>query len=141
MAHIPWRRAEALAQLKRLARDNRIHVHWRNGPGWLNEAMAHTSASAGRRTVVIPRPYNARQYLVALHEFGHLLGPLPEAQRLAHPWTSAEWKLISEGAAWGWAMEHIPDRLDVAITAHDLACTAGTGFWTHAWDVAHVARH
>lgn len=124
-----------------MAREHHISIHWKNGRGWMDKAHTTTSAAADLSIAVIPRPNNARQFLVAMHEFGHILGPLPRSERLSHHWTPGEWELIEEAAAWGWAMEHIPDDLDRAITELDFEKTVNHCFGTHAWSVAHTARH
>lgn len=141
MARKTWRRKDAETYLRSLGRRHHINIRWLVGRDWHEKAEAIVSAAAGLRLVRIPRPNNARQFLVALHEFGHILGPLPDDARLLADWSTGEWKLASEGAAWGWAMEHIPVDLDLAMTEDDLKRTVGAGLSTHAWTVAHEARH
>lgn len=111
-----WNRALAIAHLEELAARHDIQLLWltgREGVDWKYACAFHKS-----RTVHVPVPRNPRLYLVALHEFGHLLSPL--AKRL---WgaTGADASTACEGSAWGWAMDHLHSALASKILRADLS--------------------
>lgn len=112
-----WNRALAIAHLEELAARHDIQLLWltgREGVDWKYACAFHKS-----RTVHVPVPRNPRLYLVALHEFGHLLSPT--AKRL---WGASERPDVStacEGAAWGWAMGALHRDLAGKILRADLS--------------------
>jgi hypothetical protein len=127
-----WPKKEAEQYLRKLGRKHKVKIHWIKGRDWQYKAAASETA----RMVDIPRPYNVRQFLVALHEFGHIVGPMPNSRRLDYDMTPGEFKLMMEAAAWAWAMEHVPDTIyHKHVTLRAVAATAGTGLCSHAWSV------
>jgi hypothetical protein len=134
----PWKRNVAEVHIRTLARRHGIAIRYLRGRNWMEDAESSESA----QLVHIPHPNNARQYLVALHELGHLIGPVGVSTRDEHPdWSSDTFHLITEAAAWGWAVEHIHGDLDRSIAHLDFAKTVGYGFLTHCWAVAEHAQH
>jgi hypothetical protein len=126
-----WSRKIAEAHLRRLARKNDIKVRWIKGRNWLVDAEAVITT----REVVIPRPNNSRQYLVALHEFGHILGIDHRVLRREIDMTPGEVKLMTEAAAWAWALEHVAPELEEEVLAEDFKAVLSAAFWSHAWDI------
>lgn len=103
----PWPRKLAQAHLLTLAARHDVEIVWR-----LLSEHDNMEASIAARTVWVPRPYNFRMYLIALHEFGHILSPLAVKLHYANTTGTADLQgyLACEGAAWGWAAENIdPD--------------------------------
>lgn len=135
----PWKRKVAERHLLGLARRNGIRVHWLSGPKWHLRAIA--DSDKGR--VSIPKPYSVKQYLVALHEFGHLLGSIPLTARTNVPFVGQEslnatpgaYHLLREMAAWAWAIEHIATELEVLVTPRHFDAALGHGIASHSWDV------
>lgn len=130
---VVWPKKAAEKHLRRLARQSGIRVHWVKGRDWLHKCEAYEAA----RMVSIPRPNNQRQYLVGLHEIGHILGPMPNSSRNDWPGTPGQFFMAMEAAAWGWAVEHIDHELYVLIPdPEDFDATVGRGMSSHAWHVA-----
>lgn len=126
----PWKRNLARVHLTTLAGREGIKIKWVNGRGWMDKAEAFGVA----RVVVIPKPYNAVQYLVALHEFGHVLAKMTWADRTG--FEIGEAKMMYEAAAWGWAVTHIHPTLDKLIDEKHFQRSLGVALATHAWDLA-----
>lgn len=127
MAAFP--RKAATSYLRRVARDNGVSIHWRNGKGWHLAALAE-----GRKMrVTIPKPQNIRQLLVGLHELGHLLGVLPLQDDTPDDWNIATRTVLREAAAWAWALEHIPDNLGDGMHNREFDRTIGQGMASHCW--------
>lgn len=118
-------RKDAEKQLKRLAKSNDIAIRWIAGRNWLYEAEAYARA----RLVRIPRPNNARQYLTALHEMGHVM----TYHLIPSNASASERRLMDEAAAWGWAMDHIDHTFERALAESDYHAIIGRGFATHCW--------
>lgn len=96
----PWPRKRAEIHLEWLGQEHGVQVAWlKAGAHWTT-----ASATPGRWPVVhVPKPNTPRQYLVALHEFGHVLSDLArELDTAAH---SEERYIACEGAAWAKAIE------------------------------------
>lgn len=126
----PWKRNLARVHLDNLCGRAGIKIKWANGRGWMDAAEAFPVA----RTVVIPEPYRPVQYLVALHEIGHVLARMSWADRTSYE--IGEAKMMYEAAAWGWAVTHIHPTLDKLITEKDFQQSLGVALATHAWDLA-----
>lgn len=127
----PWKRNVATEHLRQLARDHDLRITWARD--WMN-------SEASSCCVAIPRPWNARLYLVALHEFGHVLDPL--ARRLdrdVRPTVIDRDYMACEGAATGWAIAHVHDDL-VAALPDNAVDYLGYGFRTHANGLARKRR-
>lgn len=80
-----WDELSATQHLEDLAEEHDIEITWTAGTDW-QESLSFVSA----RAVYIPVPTDFGAYLVALHEFGHILGT-PEPDE------------ATEGRAWLWA--------------------------------------
>lgn len=134
----PWKRNVAEVHLRTLCRTHGIAIRYVRGRNWMH--LSESSETA--RQVHIPHPNNARQYLVALHEIGHLLGPIGVSSRNDYPdWGSPMHHILCEASAWGWAVEHIHTDLDMSIGYVDFAKTLGRGLLTHSWSMAEHAVH
>jgi hypothetical protein len=107
----PEDRRAAWAHLRHLAETNRIRMH-PTKRRWASEAHQHT------RQVFVPRRMSeVIDYLVALHEFGHILSTL--ANRLVTNHTPLERLAASEGAAWAWAVQNAEPELLEGATDKD----------------------
>lgn len=130
---VVWPRKDAERHLRRIARKHGIRVHWVKGRNWIHEAEAYEAA----RQISIPRPHNQRQYLVALHEMGHILGPMPNSSRGDWPGSPGTFLMAMEGAAWGWAVEHMDHDLALLVSSpEDFTASVGRCLASHAWNVA-----
>lgn len=92
----PGLRQRMARHVQDLADEHGIPVTWK--PGWRN-AEAFPSIPA----ITVPVIRSPRDYLVALHELGHVLSP--ESASL-HDTPGPMWSylgIVSEGAAWAWA--------------------------------------
>lgn len=123
-----WKRNTAYVHLTTLAKKHGVKLRWVGGPGWLTKSEASYVA----RLVHIPRPYNPRQYLTALHELGHILGPFQVREEVDHLSATA-YQILSEAGAWAWAVEHIHSDLVDAIQLDDIKRVAGHGFSSHLY--------
>jgi len=132
-----WKRNLAQAHLDQLAARYDIDIIWLTGRAdrdW-KEAQAFFMS----QTVHIPRPWTMRLYLIALHEFGHLLSK--QAVKL---WESdphdLEKHAACEGAAWGWAVANVDPDLRGYLTnesVEDIGYAIGLGTTAAAraaWD-------
>lgn len=62
--------------------------------------VEEAEAYPGLRRVSVPRPSSGGRYLVALHEFGHVLDPLAKRHVASRdPYR----QILVEAAAWAWA--------------------------------------
>jgi len=98
----PHIRARAMEHIEELARARKVRVHWVKSR-WKAEAHVTT------RQVWIPRIRSGIDYLIALHEFGHIC--CRRSRRAADNEWSRETEMISESAAWAWAVEQIAPGL------------------------------
>lgn len=130
----PWKRGLAKTHLVTLLKLHDIKATWISGPDWLHKSESWFAS----RMVTIPKPYTPQQYLVALHEIGHILAVIRWADRTGYP--VAEYKLMYEAAAWGWAVEHIHPQLDQRMPEKTFLRIIGEGFASHAWDLAVYAE-
>lgn len=96
---------EARAHIERLS--SRHHVDVR-----AVKKMWDSEALVSARTVVIPDPTTPMRYLIALHEFGHLLDKV-SAMVVNHH------EAACEAAAWAWAVDHARPALLAHLTARD----------------------
>lgn len=133
-----WRAGIARVHIETIAGRAGIKVQWKNGRAWLYEAAAYEAAWM----VVVPRPHNPAQYLVALHELGHLLGPIKSSGRqdLNTNTTPGEYQFLCEASAWAWAVEHVHPDLEHRIDHKVFRSVIGDGMSTHAWSVALAAE-
>lgn len=114
MASFP--KDEARAHIQRLERKHEIEVRIVKDK-WDSEAHIQT------RQVWIPDPTTPLKYLIALHEFGHILDKI-SAKVMRR--SRAE----CEAAAWRWAIEHgRPELLD-CLSPRDWL-TVGKAWLTH----------
>jgi hypothetical protein len=91
--------------ITRLARENEIDLHWTEHR-WDAEAFPEL------RQAIVPRIRNVGDYLLGLHELGHVLAP--EARAYDQD-TAVYACLLTEGAAWAWAMANAaPEFVAVA---------------------------
>lgn len=133
MARCPFSRNIAKVHVSTLLSTNDIAVKWLEGRDWF--WLASASHTAWR--VEIPRPTSPKRYLVALHEIGHLLGPIAPGHRTENPdWTPGQFTLIEEAAAWAWAAEHIHDAIDMSLTEAHYRSVVGEGFTKHTFAVS-----
>lgn len=108
------RRHRQALSLTSIAQEHGIAVHWTKHR-WDAEAFPELSQ------VVIPKIRTTADYLLGLHELGHVLSP--EARRLdqlTDPYSS----LLCEGAAWAWAMAHADPGLVSKATEDDWGIVA-----------------
>lgn len=96
-------RKASRTHLLRLAKRNDIEIAWRPERRWY-EFECHV----GQRVMWVREPRSLMDYLAALHEFGHLIGPRAQA---AYGHVATE-----EAAAWDWALVHIPTRFRRRLT-------------------------
>jgi hypothetical protein len=129
-----WKRNVATVHLNTIAKRNGIKIRWVKGRNWMEDSGAYEVA----KMVYMPRPYTAKQYLVALHELGHLLGTLKSSGRheLNVDSTPGAYIYLAEASAWAWAIEHTHPELEEAIMRGDYAATVGAGMTSHAWELA-----
>lgn len=103
-------RTVAWAHVQSLADEYRIKLH-RTQRRWDSEAHLST------RQAFVPRQLRAPiDYLVALHEVGHIASPL--AKRLIGVGRLAE-TAAAEAAAWAWAVEAALPKLLALMTDRD----------------------
>lgn len=102
-----WDQDYAIQDLMDLAHDHSVSIIWDGGE----------YAITDHRVVHISTPYNAAKYLVALHEFGHILSPRARhfEKRCSRPRTSSHAEYddyaLCEAAAWAWAARFCDDYL------------------------------
>lgn len=133
MAKPRWSRKLAEAHLIALSVRHDIDIIWLTGSDWQHAEAFHVSG-----TVRIPRPYNMRYFLVALHEFGHLLDPTARKLWAQHPDVIAEYQAC-EAAAWGWALQNVPADLQRHLTKGEVFQTHRTLAWS-AWQAVQALR-
>lgn len=124
----PFPRKDAEEQIVSLAKANDVSIRWIAGRDWYYESEAYARA----RLVRIPKPYNARQYLTALHEIGHVCTYHLVPTNATH----TERQLMDEAAAWGWAMDHIDHLFERSLAEADYHAVIGKGFATHCWNAS-----
>lgn len=79
-----------------------IEINWLSGDWQEAESFITT------RQVWVPKPYSRGLYLVALHEFGHIVSDLArELWDDEHP----ESGMACEAAAWAWAVTNADEEL------------------------------
>ena len=130
-----YQRTIAEQHLKAIGKKHGIAIHWIGGRGWIHKAMAYHD---GWR-VDIPRPYSQQQYLVALHEFGHLLGPITTDSRRTLNITEGDHFLLGEMGAWMWASNNISAGLHEAIQLDLFVKLVGDALTAHLWDMSVLA--
>lgn len=119
---VPEDRRAAWAHLRSLAAEYRIKMH-ATKPRWDSECHINT------RQVWVPRQLRAPiDYLVALHEFGHILSPL--ANQLISSNTPLERLTAAEGAAWAWAVQSAEAHL-IDLMGEDDWRQVGTALVSH----------
>lgn len=107
----PDDRRTAWTHLRALATDHGIKMH-KAKSRWRSEAHL------GTRQVWVPKEMRAPiDYLVALHEFGHILSPCA-----VHLWSNhmpLERTTAMEAAAWAWAVQAAEPELFDEMTDKD----------------------
>jgi hypothetical protein len=126
----------AKVHLSTLVNKHGIRVRWCNGRNWMSDALAYHAAWQ----VTIPHPYTVRQYMVALHELGHLLGPIGPDARNALPATEGEHQLLWEASAWGWAVTNVHAGLYEAITPKVWDSLIAETLGGHLWEMSLLAN-
>jgi hypothetical protein len=86
----------------------RAHLHWLADQhdveiDWITDKW-EAACSVSARLVSVPRPLDASRYIVALHEFGHILHP---KARRGHKAKRFDEAMAVEAYAWAWAVEHV----------------------------------
>lgn len=135
--NLRWPRADATDHIRELAKANGVRIHW--------EQEWHQSASTEAHVIYIPKPYNARLYMVCLHELGHLLDPLArrlwQACERTHNRNRARDYLACEAAATGWAITNAHPQLVDCFPSEDVTMDYLTrGIRTHMEEVARARR-
>ena len=106
----PDDRRAARAHLKRLASDQRIKMH-------TTQDRWRAEADVPSRQVFVPRKMvSALDYLIALHEFGHILSGLG---RRIHSDQLLQPLAAGEAACWAWAVENAEPHLLRLMTEED----------------------
>lgn len=107
-------RAAARTHLRQLAAEMGVTIVWVSGytlaEAWVDE-----------RTACLPRIRSGRDYLVALHELGHILSP--HAAGLVDAGVLYD-EISCEGYAWAWAASHADPVIADSISARDWALAA-----------------
>lgn len=86
-----------------------VLIHWTDKPYLDAESDVPT------RQVWLPKVRTVVDYLVSLHEFGHILSPLAVT---LHNIGNLQEEMACEAAAWGWAFENAaPELLDMLTDA------------------------
>jgi hypothetical protein len=118
-------REVAEAHVKKLARRHQIRV--RRTKNWIN-----SEADFVTRQIFCPAEFRTGlDYLIALHEIGHLMTPDAEPHIFYEPGIASV--LRDEAAAWGWALEHADPDLIEAMTKTDWRRVG------HCW-ISHAGR-
>jgi hypothetical protein len=97
--------------ITRIARENQIDLHWTDHR-WDAESFPEL------RQAIVPKIRSVGDYFLGLHELGHVLAP--EA-RVYDKETGVYASLVTEGAAWAWAMTHAAPEFVVMAKAEDWA--------------------
>lgn len=126
-----------MQHVRDLAKEYGARITW--------EQRWHLSSSDDRNNLVIPKPYNARLYMVCLHELGHIADPLArklwDATERTHNLHRSRDYLACEAAATGWAIDHIDPQLSDLMPPPDVAMDYLTrGIRTHIEEVARARR-
>jgi hypothetical protein len=104
-------REVAETHIQNLARRHKIHV--RRTKDWMASEADHMT-----RQIFIPRVFKTGlDYLVALHEIGHLVDTHAEPISYFAPGVGSA--LRDEAAAWAWAVEHARPEIVEAMTKTD----------------------
>ncbi|MGO9876615.1 MAG: hypothetical protein ACLPVY_22810 [Acidimicrobiia bacterium] len=127
-----YRRTIAEQHLRALGRKHRISISWISGRNWMQRSYARLFDAK----VVIPRPYSQAQYLVGLHEFGHLLGPIRSNEHTKLNVTAGEFAVVSETSAWLWAAMNVHRDLYTAIDRTRFSKLVGDALASHLWDLS-----
>jgi hypothetical protein len=130
---VRFSRTAAYVHIKTILAIEGITVRWLTGRNWLAKAQAYESAW----TVSIPKPNSRRQYLVGLHELGHLLGEVRPKHKL--PISVGVSNVIEETSAWYWALSHIPPELDASIEVGTVQLLLAQTLNVHIWHAALLA--
>lgn len=89
-----------LHHIKTLANDNQVSMTLLDQS--VKHAWRYAEAFVQAREVLVPYPRLPEDYLIALHELGHVLSH--DADRLEHR-SGTEAHLTREAAAWAWAAD------------------------------------
>lgn len=108
----------------------RVAVHW-------IETRKDSEAHVSTRQVWIPRRMRrVADYLIGLHEFGHLLSPLAVT---LHNVGNLQEEMACEAAAWGWAFENAAPELLELMDAQDWAIVLSL-FYTYPRSALEAAK-
>lgn len=102
-------RTIAHLHLLSLAKKHRIHVTFITT---IEDAHSYPSA----REAIVPFPVTGADYLIALHEFGHVASRM--SSRHSDSGTTDK-VLVCEGAAWAWAANNLHPELASKLRASD----------------------
>lgn len=131
----PWPRKRAEIHLKWLGQKHGVQIIWLP-PG---KGAMHGEASVGSRfpAVYIARPYTPLGYLIALHEFGHILSPLSRSLWLDN--SDADTEAACEGAAWAKGVQ-LADAVLLRLCRRNDFSRAGDALSTFWWEAAKDRR-
>lgn len=121
---------KATEHLELLAERHGVEINWITG------AWKEAEAFYATRQVWVPKPWSRALYLVALHEFGHIVSDLA---RSLWDTDDPDSDLACEAAAWGWAVHHAAPELMCNVTWDDLRYLGG-GVQEAALSVARGVR-
>lgn len=117
--------------VRTLANDGCVTVTW-------CDSWHDAEAWVELRSVTLPRIHVAADYLMALHELGHVLAPDAEHLETA---PGVYGRLVREGAAWAWAASvALPVSLDTWEIVLDLSLV-GRFLGPHGIGVPAAASH
>lgn len=112
MSWTPESEAAATEHVLALARRLRVEVCW-------EPEMERWAAHPGTRQVWVPAPVGAVEYLVALHELGHVGSLTARRWFLNGQYPALGVEALVEGAAWSWAAMMADPALAALATAED----------------------
>lgn len=107
----------------RLARKHKIML------GWLTD-WTGAESFPDLRYALVPEIRSAGDYLVALHELGHIVDKT--ARRHDDDYSVRGW-ITTEGAAWAWAAEHADPVLTGPLTEADTKVLADCWLSNMKW--------
>lgn len=120
---------EMTEHIRELGRQHHVTVNWTRQSWQRAAAFPDPDAPAGwqRGSVIIPVIRRPSDYLVCLHELGHVIDE--NSLRFVLARNQYE-EILCESAAWAWAAEQLPSRFQRHIKARDWD-TAAYGWRTY----------